>query len=471
MAIINGDDLDNVLTGTATADFINGHGGNDQLFGADGDDQLFGGDGDDRMSGGAGDDLLSDASGWNVFSGGAGDDTVVLTGGGVADGGDGVDRLSLTPDAITAPITLSIADPDVEQVLPDGTRIVGFERLDFGGSAGNDTLTGGGLEDVIRGGAGDDTIHGGGGHDEIDGQAGNDLIDGGDGGDSIHGSDGGDRIDGGSGDDVLFGDGGDDTIHGGDGNDTITGNGLPADQGHDLLYGDAGDDTLIGGPGTAEMHGGTGDDTYVIIRFGEAIVEAPGEGTDTVASTVSFRLPDNVENLVLDGGLYGGVRGVGNALDNVITSYNDKGVLLYGAGGDDTLHGGAGADGLNGGVGADVLQGGLGADTLTGGGGADSFVFDSALGAGNVDHITDFVSGVDSLRLDPAIFTALPAGALSPDAFALGTAALDADDRILYDAATGTLRYDSDGAGGSDAQVFATVAPGTALSASDFLIG
>ncbi|WP_343718340.1 calcium-binding protein, partial [Inquilinus sp.] len=173
----------------------------------------------------------------------------------------------------------------------------------------------------------------------------------------------------------------------------------------------------------------------------DVVTELPGQGTDTVRAAISYHLGDNVEDLVLIGSR--AADGTGNALDNGITG-NDA---------------------------ANVLDGGLGADTLTGGSGADSFVFDSALGAGNVDRITDFVSGIDSLRLDPAVFTALPAGALSPDAFALGTAAQDADDRILYDAATGSLRYDPDGAGRNDAQLFATLAPGTALSASDFLIG
>ena len=69
------------------------------------------------------------------------------------------------------------------------------------------------------------------------------------------------------------------------------------------------------------------------------------------------------------------------------------------------------------------------------------------------------------------MFTTLAAGALSADAFRLGTAALDADDRILYDAATGALFYDRDGTGAAAAVQFATLdnMPAT-LNATDFLV-
>ena len=83
----------------------------------------------------------------------------------------------------------------------------------------------------------------------------------------------------------------------------------------------------------------------------------------------------------------------------------------------------------------DTIHGRSGADTLTGGKDADTFVFDRALGPNNVDTISDFAPGIDKIQLDDAIFTAIGAvGALAAGAFALGTVALEADDRILYDA-------------------------------------
>ena len=61
-------------------------------------------------------------------------------------------------------------------------------------------------------------------------------------------------------------------------------------------------------------------------------------------------------------------------------------------------------------------------------------------------------------------------GALNPNAFATGSAAADADDRIVYNNATGQLFYDADGNGGIAAVQFATLATGLALTASDFQV-
>jgi Ca2+-binding RTX toxin-like protein len=88
-------------------------------------------------------------------------------------------------------------------------------------------------------------------------------------------------------------------------------------------------------------------------------VEAAGEGTDTVSSTISYALTANVENLVLAGSA--AINGTGNELNNVITG-NGEANVLSGAAGDDRLLGGGGADTLDGGVGADTLIGGLGDD-------------------------------------------------------------------------------------------------------------
>ena len=100
--------------------------------------------------------------------------------------------------------------------------------------------------------------------------------------------------------------------------------------------------------------------------------------------------------------------------------------------------------------------------------GADTFVFDSAPGAGNVDTIADFVPGTDHLSLENAIFGGLgAAGALASGAFHAGTAAQDADDRIVYDTTTGALYYDADGQGGQAAVEVALLAGHPALTAAD----
>lgn len=46
----------------------------------------------------------------------------------------------------------------------------------------------------------------------------------------------------------------------------------------------------------------------------------------------------------------------------------------------------------------------------------------------------------------------------------------DSSDRIIYDQAGGKIYYDADGSGTVKAILFATVDPGTVMSASDFLI-
>ncbi|BDA70509.1 Hemolysin-type calcium-binding region [Rivularia sp. IAM M-261] len=59
MATIVGNDSDNRLRGTSTADTIRGRDGNDILEGLGGIDTLLGGKGDDYLFGGAGADILS----------------------------------------------------------------------------------------------------------------------------------------------------------------------------------------------------------------------------------------------------------------------------------------------------------------------------------------------------------------------------------------------------------------------------
>ncbi|NJL07762.1 MAG: calcium-binding protein [Methylacidiphilales bacterium] len=147
---------------------------------------------------------------------------------------------------------------------------------------------------------------------------------------------------------------------------------------------------------------------------------------------------------------------------------NDR---LDGGTGNDSLWGGAGNDTLIGGDGNDVLYGEAGMDILTGGAGADRFVFNTALGAGNVDRITDFSPVDDTIVLENAIFTALRStGTLSSSAFYAGAAAHDSSDRIIYNPNTGALIYDPDGTGAAAAVEFARLDKGLAVQANDFLV-
>lgn len=149
-------------------------------------------------------------------------------------------------------------------------------------------------------------------------------------------------------------------------------------------------------------------------------------------------------------------------------SGNDR---LYGHTGNDVLRGAGGRDILLGDAGNDDLFGGVGNDVLTGGRGQDDFVFNTApSGSTNFDRITDFSAVDDRILLENAVFTRLAAGGLAASQFVLGTQAQDANDRIIYQRATGTLWYDRDGTGAAAKVAFADLADGTALTAADFLV-
>lgn len=114
----------------------------------------------------------------------------------------------------------------------------------------------------------------------------------------------------------------------------------------------------------------------------------------------------------------------------------------------DRIQGGIAYDEFWGMGGNDTLIGGAGNDTLSGGEGEDTFVF-HRFGTGNSDLIKDFDVAQDKIVLVQSnAATALSVGVLSSEAFCYGTQAADADDRIIYDQATGRLLYDSDGSGG-----------------------
>ena len=157
------------------------------------------------------------------------------------------------------------------------------------------------------------------------------------------------------------------------------------------------------------------------------------------------------ENLTLTGA--GNINGTGNAAANTLTGNTGKNVL-------------------NGGAGIDVLSGGAGIDTLTGGAGKDTFLFNAALNkANNIDKITDFSVKDDTIQLENDVFTALTkVGALAKGAFWIGAVAHDADDRIIYNKATGALSYDADGKGGAAAVQFATLSKGLVPTFADFVV-
>ena len=123
---------------------------------------------------------------------------------------------------------------------------------------------------------------------------------------------------------------------------------------------------------------------------------------------------------------------------------------------------------LNGGTGNDTLDGGLGANKLTGGTGNDNFKFTTI---GHIDTITDYNVLNDTIQLENSVFTVLTTtGTLASSQFKTGTKALDANDFIIYNKASGALLYDADGNGAVAATQIATVGIGLNLTNVDIVV-
>lgn len=161
-------------------------------------------------------------------------------------------------------------------------------------------------------------------------------------------------------------------------------NRLVGNDGANLLAGLDGNDYLDGGAGIDTLVGGAGNDTYVVDQASDRVIEMAGEGTDTVVSSISYKLAASVENLILGG--ISDISATGNELAN----------RLIGNAGANLLVGGDGADTLIGGAGNDTLIGGNDNDALYGGAGADAFAFQGHWGS---DTIADFQTGVDKVVL------------------------------------------------------------------------
>jgi Ca2+-binding RTX toxin-like protein len=306
------------------------------------------------------------------------------------------------------------------------------------GGNGNDVLKGYSGNDVLNGGKGNDKLIGDSGKDILNGNSGNDELTGGGGGDTLNGGGGKDNLNGGSGYDKLNGGGGADSLDGGSGNDILNGG-----SGNDQLKGGSGNDTLNGDGGNDRLNGGTGAD-----------ILNGGSGKD--------RLDGNSGNDRLNGG---------GGLDD-LNGGGGRDVLIGGGSADD-LNGGSGNDQLNGGSGSDILNGGLGRDVLTGGTGEDIFVFNTTLKSSSPDTIKDFTLNVDKFHLDNSVFEGLDVGDLDAFAFRSNISgnANDSSDRVIYEIDTGNLYFDRDGNADDFSKVkFATIDAEINISADDFFI-
>ncbi|CAA2101636.1 Bifunctional hemolysin/adenylate cyclase [Methylobacterium bullatum] len=364
-----------ILIGTGAID-ATGTGGANSLTGNNGDNRLDGGAGNDTLSGRGGNDTLLGGTGADTMRGGTGDDTYV-----VDDAGDRVIELAGEgTDTVRSSIDYTLG-ANVERLV-----LTGAGDLDGTGNALNNAIFGTGGDNTLRGEGGNDILFGKGGADILDGGTGNDTLHGGLGDDTYFVDRAGDKIVElpGEGNDTVYaaatyglsanvenlvltgtrnfsgiGNDLDNDITGNDGNNRLSGG-----AGDDVITGRGGNDTLLGGSGADTMRGGTGNDTYVIDNAGDRAIEQPGEGFDTIRSTVSHTMEANTEKMVLSGN--GDLVANGNAGNNQI----------YGNAGDTEIYSGDGRD------------------LLYGRGGADTFVFkdvtDSDVAIGGRDIVKDF---------------------------------------------------------------------------------
>jgi Ca2+-binding RTX toxin-like protein len=408
--------------GNGGANAITGNAGNNALYGMAGDDVLTGGAGNDTLDGGTGADRMFGGAGDDVFYVDNSGDVVVE----VPDGGN---------DTVHATATFNFAGQAIETVILEGTADISAYA---GSLAKNNTLIGNSGNNTLDGGVGADTMAGGSGNDTyyVDTVGDRVVEKSGEGNDTIYSS-------------IAFNlaNTNVETLRlTGTANISATGS-----SGADSLYGNDGNNIINGGAGADLMTGGKGDDVYYLDNAGDRVIEKSGEGNDLVYATVSFSAAgQSIETITLQGSA--AIDATGSADNNVITGNGSANVL-------------------SGGDGDDTLVGKLGNDTLIGGSGNDVFVFDTAIGSGNIDKIADFASGHDRIALSHGVFAALGlAGQLDPEFFQLGAQAHTADAHILYNASTGGIYYDPDGSGSHAVALIATLAPETTLNASDMFV-
>jgi Ca2+-binding RTX toxin-like protein len=510
------------------AEFI-GNSGNDVFTGGDSADRIFGRGGDDTLSGGGGADLIYGEDGSDILYGDDGDDG--LNGGAGGDrmeGGLGND--SYTIDT-SFDVVVELPGQGIDTVATFFNYTLGaeLENLQAADLAGTNPLRliGNGLSNYIWGNAGANYIDGGAGADRMIGYGGDDTYVVDNVGDIIYEQPG--LFAGGTdlvATDISYtlGDNVENLqarIISGTAALALTGNAL-----NNSIWGNDGNNVIDGGAGADFMAGYRGDDFYFVDDAGDRTGEHPDHGTDTVATAISLNLADNIENLqAVDIAGTAALNLSGNMLRNFIWATQGDNIIDGGAGADvmvgyggndfyyvDTAgdlvleNAGAGTDTvatfisytlaanvenlqavyigntdalnltgnelnntIRGTHGNNILAGGAGNDTIYSYNGADQILFNTALGATNVDRIEDFVSGTDKILLDNSVFTALVDGALPASAFVMGTAAADADDRIIFNNVDGSLYYDADGNGAGAAILFA-VAPIGAVSASDYIV-
>lgn len=385
---------------------------------------LMGTTGQDTLTGGTGADTLDGGAGADTLIGGAGDDTYYID-----NAKDVVTELAGggTDTIFTSASWTATTGSELEKLLALGTSNLNLtgnaHSMAITGNAGINTLDDGGASDVLSGSGGNDTYvvrnaattvleDPNGGYDTVK----TSLT-------SYHLSD---NVE------VL--------TFTGSGTFSCTGNALG-----NTITGGIGNDMLDGGAGADRLVGGKGDDTYYVDNAGDLVVEAAGEGQDTVFTSVSgYRAPNNVEAVTFIG------------QGNFVGYTNSTGVRLNGGSGNDSLYGAT--------SGTDTLDGRGGSDTLIGGAAADNFVLNAP--SAGIDRIVNFHSVEDRVVLSGQSY-GLTAGA--PVSFVNGSTTPAGQPGFAYDT-SGKLFWDAVGGDLAHQVLVATFDGHPTLQASDFII-
>lgn len=319
-----------------------------------------------QLIGNSGNNILDGKTGIDTYAGGFGNDTYVLDQEAELSkiseyAGQGSDNLTIAyanaSTTLAKSISLMGSLAHIENVLLKGTGL--FDVI--GNSAAN-ILTGNAAINRLEGGAGDDSLDGKAGADILIGGLGDDIYVTDQVGDllSENANEGTDTVQV-----ALTTAGATFTLGSNFENATIVSTAalnLTGNSGANTLIGNTRINRLDGGAGIDMLVGGLGGDIYVVDNVADLVIESSVLATeiDTVESSVSWALGDNLEKLTLLGSA--NLTATGNALKNTLT----------------------------GNAGDNRLDGGLGADTMLGGAGNDHYV---------VDNLTDKVLETTSVSI------------------------------------------------------------------------
>jgi YD repeat-containing protein len=333
--VVAGAGVATLYGGAGTAVLTDTVNGSDLLVAGSGDTELFG-SGNDTLVAGTGSDFLS-GSGSNTFVFGSDVGDAEVASSGSAPTIEFTSAVSLN-DVTVAPVFSAngIAALEIDEgsgsVTIDGA-VGGTESPTFKFDNGSQTLS---LAQLIRQtGATSEVIP-----DDALGDIGSLIFDTGN----------SDSIVSGSGLDTVSAWGNNDTISAAT-TGVIFGRLVFAQGNNDLVSAGAGNDTIEAfGAGTT-LVGGAGNTLFEVNDPTEVVQVAPGSGVDTIQSSVSYVLPQNVDVLTLTGSANLTARGNSDAAN-----------LITGNSGHDTLTAGSGQDTLVSGSATQTLIGGAGVD-------------------------------------------------------------------------------------------------------------